>query len=262
MRTSEQPGTVAWTELKLELDRWSEAGKTATFWWRDDDAIDETPQLRTLDALSTEMKVPVSLAVIPAHLQNSLANYLQQRDNFIAVQHGYSHSSYAAQGAKNIELGGKRSTDEIRSELASGQLRLRSVLGEQFLSVMVPPWNRIDSRIVLSLVSAGFSGVSTMWARQAAYPIKGLLQVNAHFDPINWRHDRGFIGDASAIEQILRHLSARRIENGDISEPTGILTHHLVQSDEVWQFCRKLFAMLNRHPAVHWLDAREIWSAN
>lgn len=100
-----------------------------------------------------------------------------------------------------------------------------------------------------------------MWARKTTFPFPGILQVNTHFDPINWRQDRGFIGESSALEQICRHLSASRLVQADIAEPGGVLTHHLVQNDEVWTFCKKLFATLNRHPAARWLNAREIWVA-
>ena len=249
-----------WAMLQRELDCWSETGKTATFWWRDDDAIEETPQLHALDALSRETNIPVSVAVIPARLQRSLAKFLQARDHFLVLQHGYSHQSYAAQGMKKIELGGERSTDAIQSEISAGRLQLNSVFAEQFLAVLVPPWNRIEPRTYPALINAGFSGVSSMWARKSAYPMKGLLQVNTHLDPIDWRHDRTFIGKTNAIEQINRHLSVRRHGAGDIAEPTGILTHHLCQDDEVWKFCRTLFETLNRHPAVHWVNAREIWT--
>ena len=250
-----------WATLQRELDRWHKLGKTATFWWRDDDAVEETPQLQALDALSREMKVPVAVAVIPARLQSSLPRFLQQRVNFIVMQHGYSHNSYAVKTAKKIELGGERSTDEIETELTNGRLQLSAAFGEQFMPVLVPPWNRIECRTYSALVNAGFSGVSTMWARHSAYPLKGLLQVNTHLDPINWRHDRGFIGETRAIEQIHRHLTARRHEGGDISEPGGILTHHLVQNDEVWEFCRTLFEILNQHPATKWLNVKQIWTA-
>ena len=29
---------AGWPDLTAELDRWGEAGRTATLWWRDDDA--------------------------------------------------------------------------------------------------------------------------------------------------------------------------------------------------------------------------------
>ena len=259
MPDNPNPGVDHWAMLKNELDQWLESGQTASFWWRDDDAVEETTQLRRLDALSRETEVPVSIAVIPTGLSTSLPRYLSQRENFIALQHGYSHRSYATPEKKKIELGGERSSDEIQVEITEGRLQLSKTFGEQFLPVMVPPWNRIESRIFPLLADVGFSGVSTMWARESAHPYKGLLQVNTHLDPVNWRHGRGFIGETGAIEQILNHLSTRRIERNNLAEPTGILTHHLCQNDEVWVFCRSLIETLNRHPAVKWLNAREIW---
>ena len=260
----DSPQSIAgglWAMLQHELDLWAESGSTATFWWRDDDAVEKTPQLRKLDALSRDTKVPVSIAVIPAGLHDSLPQFLRQRDNFIALQHGYSHRNYALKGAKKIELGGDHSSEEIKVELVTGRCLLDAAFGEQFIPVLVPPWNRIERRVYPVLIGSGFSGVSSMWARETAYPVKGLLQVNTHLDPVDWRHGRRFIGVAIAIGQIHRHLSSRRRAAEDITEPTGLLTHHLVQNDEVWAFCRTLFETLNRHPAAQWLDASEIWPA-
>lgn len=261
MSANPQSNMKTWSILQQELDLWADSGKTATFWWRDDDAVEETPQLHLLDALSRDMKIPVSLAIIPAGLHDSLPRFLRSRDSLIAIQHGYAHRSYALKGMKKIELGGDRSDDDIRSELGTGCHRLCTAFGEQFMPVLVPPWNRIERRVFPALISAGFSGVSSMWARESACPVKGLLQVNAHLDPVDWRHGRGFIGETLAIGQIHQHLRARRMAGGDLAEPTGILTHHLVQNDGVWAFCRKLFETLNRHPAAQWLNAREIWPA-
>lgn len=260
MADSPQSIPEAWAMLQNELNLWVESGKTATFWWRDDDAVEETPKIQLLDTLSRDMQVPVSVAVIPAVMHDSLVQFLHQRDNFTAMQHGYSHRSYALKAAKKIELGGDRSCDEIQAELDRGRRLLSTAFGEQFIPVLVPPWNRIESRIYPTLASAGFSGISSIRARETACPVKGLLQVNTHLDPVNWHHDRGFIGETIAIGQIHQHLSARRQAGGDIAEPTGILTHHLIQNDEVWAFCRALFDTLNRHPATRWLNAREIWA--
>ena len=55
---------VKWPDLMAEFDRWEEAGKVATLWWRDDDAVAPTARLGRL--LSIASGVPISLAVIPA----------------------------------------------------------------------------------------------------------------------------------------------------------------------------------------------------
>jgi hypothetical protein len=257
----ENPDSPAcpWSSLQNELDSWSDSGTRATFWWRDDDAVEQTPQLLRLDELSQQLQLPVSIAAIPSLLQKSLPRYLRDKNNIKILQHGYSHTSHAASGVKNIEIGGNRSTEEIQTTLAKGSALLNDNFGNQFLPVLVPTWNRIESRAYTALVKAGFSGVSSMWARAIACPVENLLQVNAHLDPVNWRGDRGFIGESRSIEYIRDHLHARRTGTKDTAEPTGILSHHLSQDEQVWDFISELMSTLKQHPAVEWLDAGTIW---
>ena len=249
-----------WDILLEELDNWHSAGRQATFWWRDDDAIAASTELETLNKLSQDFTLPLSLAVIPARLQGSLVDYLGQRSHFSVLQHGYAHQSHAAPGAKKIEIGGARDSDAIAAELGQGCDILEQAFGEQFIKVLVPPWNRIEARTYPVISQSGLVGLSSMWARIEAYPAAGLQQVNCHLDPVNWREGRGFIAESKAIEAIQLHLLGRRVGILDNDEPTGILTHHLDQSADVWAFCRTLFSLLQQHPAVRWLDAREIWS--
>src|SRR5690242_11095944 len=83
--------TAGWPDLADELDRWGEAGREARFWWRDDDAVEATPQLDALLRLSGD--VPLALAVIPAFVEHSLAEALQTRPNVTVLQHGWSHAN-------------------------------------------------------------------------------------------------------------------------------------------------------------------------
>src|SRR5438874_477384 len=54
-----------WRALDEELARLRDAGRTAEFWWRDDDATAPTPPLRQLLTLAEATGVPVALAVVP-----------------------------------------------------------------------------------------------------------------------------------------------------------------------------------------------------
>lgn len=248
-----------WKLLSDELDMWQSTGRSATFWWRDDDAIRHTEKLEQLDQLSRVHGAPLSIAVIPAPLETSLTDYIKSRENFTVLQHGYAHQSHAAKGVKKIEIGGQRELGNIEGELLDGYQILEDAFGDQFVPVLVPPWNRIDSRTYPLLTNVGFTGLSSMWARKAAFPVAGLQQVNCHLDPVNWRHDRGIIDKHLAIEQLHLHLFGRRAGFLDADEPTGILTHHLDQTAEVWNFCDRLFKLLTEHPAASWLDAINIW---
>ena len=249
----------AWSTLQRELDLWNELGLSATFWWRDDDAVAETEQLRELDDLSRKLRIPVSIAVVPSKLDASLPAFLKSRDNINVFQHGYAHISYAAKNVKKIEVGGERETAAIAADLTAGFQTLSRAFAEKFIPVLVPPWNRIEPRVYNVLTEIGFVGLSSMWARTRDYPSSELLQINTHLDPVHWRKGRGFIGEYRALAQVHRHLYARRTGLRDTNEPTGILTHHLDQNEAVWAFCERLFDTLNQHCSVQWLDMQHDW---
>ncbi len=250
----------AWQWLERELDRWSHAGLQAQFWWRDDDASDSSTALDRLLRLAQERQVPLALAVIPAGLQAGLIDSLKNQSLVTVLQHGYAHRNHAAKGQRKLELGGLLQSDRIASELKLGRQTLAREFGDRFVAALVPPWNRIDDAAIEALPELGFSGISTMKARRAAHPAPGLLQVNAHLDPINWRHDSGFLGIYPAIAILVQHLIARRSGYRDIDEPSGILSHHLVQNDATWRFLDDLLQFLNAHPAAAFVAADSIWN--
>lgn len=255
-------GAQAWGWLHRELDAWDERGLQADFWWRDDDAVAASPQLERLLQIGDRHRVPLSLAVIPASLQQSLPERLQSRRRVTVLQHGYAHQSHAARGQLKLELGGERDPAQTYADLQLGQRLLAEAFGAGFLPVLVPPWNRIDPSLATALPGLGFSGISTMRVRRLAAPAPGLLQVNAHLDPVNWRQRRGFIGLYPAIAILVQHLVARRQGYRDFAEPTGILSHHLAQNEAVWRFLDDLFGFLDRHPAACWRSAERIWNAS
>ncbi len=252
----------AWSWLGRELDRWSDSGRCADFWWRDDDAVEPGAELERLLQLSESRASPLSLAVIPAGLKPQLADWLQDYPRVSVLQHGYSHQSHASPGARKLELGGSRATALLLADLKNGFQVMHQRFGARFTPVLVPPWNRIDERVLTRLADLGFVGISTMRVRRKASPAPGLLQVNTHLDPVNWRHQRGFIGLYPAIAILVQHLAARRSGYRDIAEPTGILSHHLVHNDAVWRFLGDLLDFLRDHPAVNWVDAPTIWNTS
>ena len=249
----------AWQWLGRELDAWIDNGETADFWWRDDDATEPAAALDKLVGLSDNWNVPLSLAVIPSRLNLELVDILRNRTLITVLQHGYAHENHAAPGQRKLELGGTRATVKLIADLEQGYQTLEQHFADRFDPVLVPPWNRMDSKLLPCLNEIGFTGISTMKVRRNAHPAPGLLQVNTHLDPVNWRHTGGFIGVYPAIAILIQHLIAKRSGYRDRDEPTGILTHHLVQNDSVWRFLEDLLQFLSDHPAVSWLDSTTIW---
>ena len=248
-----------WLALKQELDRWKEMGRTSTFWWRDDDAQRPTAELDRLFALASTAQVPLSIAVIPVTAEASLSDYVEHTSEHFVLQHGYGHYNHAPSGTKKSELGAHRPIPQALGDLGAGWQRLRCLFGARALPVLVPPWNRIASGLVPMLPGIGFMGLSTHGSRRRPQATPGLSQVNVHADIIDW-HDRcPFIGETAALDLTVGHLRARREGVADPSEPTGLLTHHLVQDEGGWRFIEQFLGRTRDHPGARWLDAATVF---
>lgn len=241
----------SWDQLRSELDLWQAEGRTATAWWRDDDAVEVTPELETILTFEQDYNVPLALAVIPANLRDDLVERLVETIDTRVLQHGWSHQNHMPEGRKKQELDDVRDIGEVVGDLRRGFAILTSRFGNRFLPVVVPPWNRIADDVAAALHSLGFLGLSTFNPRKAAHPYKGLMQVNTHVDVINWRGTRGFVGEDAALAAMVAHLAARRTGKVDPDEPTGILTHHLVHDAATTKFLDNLFSI--EHSALSWL---------
>src|SRR5260370_30125556 len=107
---------VKWPDLMAEFDRWEEAGKVATLWWRDDDAVAPTAQLDRL--LRIASGVPVSLAVIPADAEQELAQWLAHylrsapKASVAVLPHGWLPLQHSRARGKN-EFTGERPRSEM-----------------------------------------------------------------------------------------------------------------------------------------------------
>ena len=247
----------AWSWLDRELGRWFATGRKAVFWWRDDDAGLACKRLERLLDLHRDRQLPLAIAAIPERIEKALVERLRDAESISVLQHGYAHQNHALPGQRSLELGGSRQPDEVVADLERGFATMTAEFGERFKAVLVPPWNRIDEAVTHSLADIGFRGISTHRARRQARPAPGLLQVNTHLDPINWRHNGGFIGIYPALAILVQHLVAKRSGYRDADEPTGILSHHLAHNEATWRFLDDLLRFLGSHPAVEFVGADE-----
>jgi hypothetical protein len=250
--------TAGWSDLIRELDKWGSG--TATLWWRDDDAVSASWRLDRL--VSIAGGVPISLAVIPAGADRGLAAWtahLFPKARFSVLQHGWSHRNHALDEKKN-EFPVERCRRAVISELTAGRMRLTALFGTRLLPVFVPPWNRIASCFLSLLTACGLGAISRVNPRRTPWPAAGIVEVNVHVDLVAWGENRSFIGEEVALGSIVGHLRARRLGEVDAQEPTGILTHHLVQDEPTDAFLRRLIAITKEHPTTRWLDATEVFA--
>jgi len=240
-----------WALLVRELDRWHAAGKTATFWLRDDDAILPTAALDQLLDVTARHQAPVTLAVIPAGTGVPLADRLSQASHAAVAVHGWAHVNHASQGEKKQELGGPaRPAETVLAELEAGFGRLVDLFGVRFVPLLVPPWNRIDMDLLPFLDDIGFTALSVYGAEKPS-PIRML---NTHVDVMDWHGTRGGRDHAVLVGETVARLQRIFADGGTV----GVLTHHLVHDETVWDFLDGLFSATCGHPACRWASVKDI----
>ena len=245
-----------WEDLLAELDAWRTSGRCATFWWRDDDAEDATPELERMLALSEQTRTPLALAVIPRQATSTLKRRLARCRLAAVLQHGYAHRNHAPPGEKKSEFGPHRDRRTMVRDLGRGWQRISAFTGA--LPAFVPPWNRMDPGLVAALPDVGLAAVSMDGWRPAKEPAPGVTCANVHADIVDWRRDRRFVGERTALGMVVGHLRRRRSGRADPEEPTGILTHHRVHDEGCWAFLKAFLERTRAHPGARWLTAVEV----
>ena len=237
-------GRSDWSPLDAALARARDEGRTVAVWWRDDDAVAHTPALDRLLALAAQAAAPLALAAIPALVEQSLPDRVDGEPGVSLLVHGLRHANHAPPDRKRAEFGPDRAHAALRADAAEALALARARFGARVESFFVPPWNRIAPTLVPDLPGLGYRGLSAFGDRSADAPTPGLVQVNAHLDPIDWRGSRS-LGDPDAlVSDLACRIADRLARRASDSEPVGLLTHHLVHDDAVWEFCEALLERL------------------
>ncbi len=226
--------------LRRELDLWRAEARTLEVWIRDDDAIAPAAAIDRLLALAGSVAAPVALAVIPEGATAALAERLEGEHAVSVLTHGWAHRSHAEPPAKKAEFGADRPLAERRADAAAGFARIGALFGDRAAPVFTPPWNRAAPDLWPHLAEIGFAAISTFGPRARAEPAPGLVAVNTHLDPIDWKGSRSLADPETLIAAAARALSDRRAGGADAEEPFGLLTHCLVHDEAIWSFCARL----------------------
>lgn len=243
-----------WQPLHDELVRWRDAGLTPDLWLRDDDAVEPTPRLDRLIALTEEFDIPVALAIIPARTGPALAERLAAAQHIHPVIHGWSHANHAPPSEKKQELGVHRPHSVVRDDLARGLDVLLRLYGQRLVPMLVPPWNRIDPGLLNDLAKLGFSGLSAFGRKLTSRP--RLTIINTHIDIVDSRAGNACRDPAWLAAALTQELADARAMGG---RPIGILSHHLVSDEAAFGFLRDLFTAAPPGKA-NWRTPRELLS--
>jgi len=236
--------TIDWSPLNAALERARDQDCPIRFWWRDDDAVADTCALDRLLTLARRYNAGIGLAVVPRDLQASLASRLENESSAFALVHGWSHENHAPPESKKAEFGAHRPAETMVADAQRALQVARQHLGPKLLPVFVPPWNRIASALIPHLPRLGFAGLSTFTDRRVAFPVPGLLQINTHVDPIDWRGTRSAVEPQRMIAGLAGAIERRVAGAYDRDESFGFLAHHLVHDEVIWMLSERLIAHL------------------
>lgn len=247
------------SELRRELREWKLAGKKARFWWRDDDAISDTPELRRLLSLAAQTGAVVGLAVIPDQADATLAELVATAPCCV-WQHGWCHNWQHQQGDQSYsqgEFGEGRDLESMMIDAHNGQLALNRKFGETgWQRIFVPPFHALSFKFKMLLPSLGYTGLSA--GHPLTPPIFTVPEVNAEFDLMNWPK-RKFIGSDLMTKLLVEHLELRRQKQIPADAPIGLLSHHLAFDEDAWQFLTKLLHLLKIHDAAELVPAHTLF---
>lgn len=226
-----------------------------SFWWRDDDAVADTPSLQRLIATQQEYQsIPLHLASIPQLLETSLSPLIEKSPNVWILQHGFSHQNNASAGERKIELGGEQKQSTLSGNLSSGRETLKQRFADRYIDILVPPWNRVNATALTAIDSLHYLALSGLGLDKSQSD--ETTRLNVHIDIINWKQ-RCFVGTEPCLEKIVNQLKIRRTDPAHRHEPVGLMTHHLAHDSDCWKFLSDFLQLTTQHAGAQWIQAEQ-----
>lgn len=268
-------GNAAWIEVRRELDRWADDGLAAKYWVRDDDAIQVSADLKRLHDLATRHGIQIGLAVIPGKARPDLVDFLANSTRqFYPMCHGWQHDNHSRSN-KPAEFGPDRPTSSLILDARSA-LHTFNTLFRSAKAIFVPPFNCATDALVRALPDIGYFAVSLMPSRvertllRLTHELKWLPRfripdfsnsprIDVHLDVINWKEMKAQDTEIIA-NQLLQNLRGRRLGILAADAPIGLLTHHLVHNEGIWDRCEEILEVLQSHNAAEFVDVGR-WAA-
>jgi hypothetical protein len=210
--------------------------------FRADDIAAPGKAFNRLMALFAHHRTPLALAVVPAWITGPRWEQMRRLAEPIPSlwgwhQHGWRHSNHALQGKKQ-EFGPGRSSESLKHDLLRGRRRLEIILGEQFVPIFTPPWNRCGRETLQLLASSNYLAISRSAGASPQAP-KRLPEINVNID----LHTRRKVPPHRAWSDLLGDIAAA-IRLGRC----GFMVHHQRMNRPAFDFLAVLLSQLARHP--------------
>jgi hypothetical protein len=228
--------------------------RPTTLFVRDDDVDLDEDNLRRLIDLLAELRVPLSLAIVPGLLTHEAGVYLRnaqrQAPGILELhQHGWMHKNHETTGPP-AEFGPCRSFDQQLADIAAGQRRLQEVFEDAWYPAFTPPWHACTEDTVRALLALGFEGFSSSVNQvQSLAEEDGLCKV-----PITLDLEFEFQSPAKSVGGIAIRLFEQMAHGCFV----GLLLHHKVMKADSFAWLKSLLARLAEHEGIHFATLRSI----
>ncbi len=224
------------------------------FWWRDDDAGRDHPNLEKLVELAATVQVPICLAVVPSWLdRQAIAAIGSFRDSTV-IQHGWAHRNNAYPGHKKIELGGTASIAAHQRLLLMGRDRLEAAFGDRFRQILAPPWNRIDAHHRRLAADLGYRAISTFSKITFNTINRPICRIDTNIDAIDW-HNNKRTKSASELASEAKALRLRGFRT------IGLLTHHLEHDETAFGEIKRFIHKTSELVEAQWVTLGDLSEA-
>lgn len=231
-------------EVTLERLASLVAGRRATVFFRADDiAVPSASQDRLL-ALFIRHRMPLSAAIVPTWMTTERWRAIrdlvgEHQPLFAWHQHGWNHRNHQRLGKKQ-EFGSGLAGIEKARLIAAGRARLAAILGEHFLPVFTPPWNRVDLETLEALRRQGFFAISRYHGDKLPAP-PGLPDFAVNVD----LHTRKETSPELAWQGFFAEF-----EQALASGTVGVMLHHQRMNEAAFVFLDGLLPLLAAEPGL------------
>lgn len=217
----------------------------ATIFFRADDVAIPSARQDRLLKLFTRHSVPLCVAMIPAWMNATRWEIIRrqvgdQHHLFAWHQHGWNHRNHEPAGKKQ-EFGPAASLERKHEILIRGRDKLVAIMGDQFLPVFTPPWNRLDAVTMTLLRQEGFRAISRFQGNALPAP-PGLPDFPVNVDLHTRREDDPQAGWAALLDELTHALSSGTV---------GFMLHHQRMNQAAFAFLDGLLAAIRCHPGLH-----------
>lgn len=207
------------------------------FFRADDIAIPSRRQDALLETFLRH-RTPLCAAIVPTWITTGrwrrICEVIRDRhDLFSWHQHGFSHRNHQPEGKKQ-EFGPGLEVQRKRRQIVRGRDRLTAILGDRFLPVFTPPWNRLDQETLQILSEEGFLAISRYRGDRLA-SLPGLPDLACNVD----LHTRRESSAREGWQALLAELELAMA--GGVA---GIMLHHNRMNETSFAFLGMLLALL------------------